>query len=138
MDMLGIPMGTCTFQFWPREWTARELFVKTLLADFFNSLILGFEVEADFQTSIDEYTNEVSLSEFHQCAIWYDLGKYLEVDGFFWSVTELPVVGICGYSYIVLRWLIMRLFRPLAPHMHVCPRFDAHALALFPCANFPT
>ena len=58
---------------------SRELFVKTLLSDFFNSLILWLEVGADFQTFIGEYPNKVSLEAFPHCPIWYDIRKYLEL-----------------------------------------------------------
>ena len=61
MDMLGSLRETFTFQFWPREWISRELFIKTLLANFFNALILWFEAEAEFRPSVDEYQNEILL-----------------------------------------------------------------------------
>ena len=50
MDRLCILWGAFTFQFWAREWAHQELFVKTLLAYFFNSPTFGFEADADFQT----------------------------------------------------------------------------------------
>jgi len=83
-------MGSFTFQFWSREWLSQELFIKTLLADFFKSSALGFEGESEFQAFADGYPNDVSIFEFPQCPIWHDLRNYLINEEVFWPVITLP------------------------------------------------
>ena len=77
MDTSGNLRGALTLQFWLRRWHSQELFVKTSLSGFFNSLTLGFEAEADIQTFIDECRNKVFLEEFPLRAIRYDIRSYL-------------------------------------------------------------
>ena len=74
-------MQSYTFQFWSREWLSQELFIKTLLAEFSKSLVLGYNGESDFQTFVDGCPNKVSLGKFPQRPIWYDLRYYLSNGG---------------------------------------------------------
>ena len=69
---------------------SRELFIKTLLSDFFKSPALRFDQKSEPQAFVDEYPNMVLLSDFHQRLIWYDLRYYLPNEEFLGPVTTLP------------------------------------------------
>ena len=90
MERLGTLSESYTLQFWSRGWLSQELFVKTLLADFPKSLVLGFDGESEFQTFVDGCPNKVSLSGFHQCPIWYDIRYYLLNEAFLRPAITLP------------------------------------------------
>ena len=64
MEMIGEIRETFTFQYWYREWESLELTAQTILADFPNSLAIGWEDEADLQTFADQRPNKVFLGEF--------------------------------------------------------------------------
>ena len=91
-------MGAFTFQFWPRGWISRELFIETPLADISKSSILGFEVESEFQSFVCECPNKVLLSEFPHCPIWHDLRHYLENDEFCWAEISFPLGCLIGHK----------------------------------------
>ena len=79
MGRIGYLKDTFTFQFWFSEWQARELMIQPLLAGFFNSMVLNFDISAEFQTFSDEYANEVYSEDFPKAPFWFDLGNYLMV-----------------------------------------------------------
>ena len=77
MESIGDLRGAFAFQFRYRGWKAQELMVPGILADFPNSLALGREDEADFQTFTDRRRNKVFSEEFPNAPIWSSLERYL-------------------------------------------------------------
>ena len=121
-------MQSYTFQFWSREWLSQELFIKTILADFHKSLVLGFDGESEFQTFADGCPNKVSLSEFPQCPIWYDLRHYLLNEEFLRPVITLPESSLIDLETHFRRYHTAKPFYPLVPYTLVCPRSEKKAL----------
>ena len=134
MEMSGVLRGTFTFQFLPGEWLSRELFVKTLLADFFKSSALGFEVEAEFQSFAGACPNKVFLIEFPQCPIWYNLMYYLENGEFYWPDIALPFGCLSDRENIVSEVSYNGTFLPLIATYACMPSFRRSGIDSFPHA----
>ena len=136
MDRIGILRASFTFQFWSREWLSQELFIKTLLADFSKSSVLGFDQESEFQPFVDGCPNKVLLSDFPQCPIWHDLMYYLGSEEFCWPATILPVGNINGYRSLVSDVSCNETFLPLSALYTCTPSFRRSGIDSF--AQVPT
>ena len=89
MDRVQHLRGTPTFQLWWHYWQGQDLFAKTLLADFFNPLILGRETEGDFQLFADDRPTALTFDEIPKNPIRAELSYYLFITEF-----PNPVIGI--------------------------------------------
>ena len=102
-----------------------------IISRFFNSLVVGFEAEADRQTFVDEYPKKVFLEEFLQCPIWHDLRKYMESGEFRWPFIGVPLGECFGYSQITAETPYNETFRSLSITYTCRPAFRRPGIVSF-------